>query len=708
MTIVSDRAVDPGEANAGAAAKEGKRGSSNGFRLARLDRGADSQYPAVATGGAPYKDSAAGGQLTEIIVTAQKRSERLQDIPVAVSVASGAELLDRGQSQLVDYAAYMPGINITPLGSPGQQTVTLRGISSATATSAISTYLDDAPMGGSSGWVNASTTLLDLLPYDLDRVEVLRGPQGTLYGAGSMGGLIKYVLKAPSTRDFAAVVGAEAIIIDGAGNMGYSYRARVNAPVIDDVLGVSVSVFGRTTPGYMTNQYSGLRDTNKDRQYGARVAALWTPSSELSVKLTALTQTIEVDDLALRQFANTTAVANKDGAVIVAPSAPLPEFTENMAFLAPFNQRTNFYAATIDWNAGPFDVVSATAWSSQRTFYEMDTTPQLGTILQYLGGTGPGLVQFGTTFGLDKFSQEFRLMSHQGKAVEWLMGAFVTHESSSNFQYYKAFNYDYTPMTGDLAYPPGLLLVNLPDIYDEYAAFGDLTWKLTDAFGVSAGARYSHNDQNLNWYVAPGPLGLEAGNLHFGAHEGVFTWMGSAEYHFDKDVMAYARVATGYRPGGVNSPIAGIPVTYDSDSLISYELGLKSTFLDRKAQVDLAIYHVDWKDVQLSAFTAADLGYFTNGGRAVSQGVEFCLDVLAGSRTDPGSQCCLYRFPLDFGDCSGQLPPDRIPAARHTEGERLPDGRLAGRCPAIGRLTSAVAIATSRTSISPWSNRPRR
>jgi iron complex outermembrane receptor protein len=616
-------AADAGAAGAGSAAKEGKRDSSNGFQLAQLDHGASSPHSAVAVNAAPAKEPALSGQLMEIIVTAQKRAERLQDIPVAVSVESGAELLNRGQSQLADYAAYMPGVNITPLGSPGQETVTLRGISSATATSAISTYLDDAPMGGSSGWVNASTTLLDLLPYDLDRVEILRGPQGTLYGAGSMGGLIKYVLKAPSTHNLEAAVGAEAMMIDGAGNLGYTYRARVNAPVIEDVLGVSFSVFGKTTPGYMTNQYNGLRDTNKNRQYGARIAALWTPSSELSVKLTALTQTIEVDDLALRQFANSTAVANKDGAVIVAPTAPLPAFTENVAFLAPFDQRTNFFAATVDWNAGPFDVVSATAWSSQRTFYAMDTTPQLGTILQYLGGTGPGLVQFGTTFGLDKFSQEFRLMSPQGNAVEWLVGTFVTHENSSNFQYYKAFNPDFTPMTGPLAYPPGLLLVNLPDIYDEYAAFGDLTWKVTDAFSLSGGARYSHNDQDLNWYVAPGPLGLVTGNLHFGSHEGVFTWMASAEYHFDKDVMAYARAATGYRPGGVNAPIADIPVTYDSDSLISYELGLKSTFLDHKAQIDLAVYHVDWKDVQLSATNAEALSYFTNGGQAVSQGVEF-------------------------------------------------------------------------------------
>jgi outer membrane receptor protein involved in Fe transport len=559
--------------------------------------------------------------LDEVVVTANKRIQNVQEVASSVSVESGDKLVERGQSQLADYAAYMPGFNVTNLGAPGLTSVSLRGISTGAATSAVGTYLDDTPMGGSSAWANSATTLLDMLPYDLDRLEVLRGPQGTLYGAGSMGGLIKYVLKAPSTTDYQAKVGAELNTIDGAGRTGHAYLARVSAPVLDNVLGVSLSVFDKVTPGFMTNAYTGEQDTNRAQQYGARLAALWTPTSTVSVKFTGLTQTIEDDDIAVKQYANSVRLPNANGAVILQPTDPLPDLTENEAFESPYVQRLNYYAATVDWDAGLFNVVSATSWSSQRSSATENFTEALGPILPLIGGTAPGLARIDYDFGLDKFTQEFRLVSPTGKTFEWLAGVFVTHENSFNNQAGRAFNFNYTPMTS-LAYPPGFFDAQLPELYDEYAAFGDATWNVTDQFSVSAGARYAHNDQNWNAVVAPGPLVNEIGLIHVGTHEGVATWMANAEYRFYKDTMTYARVATGYRPGGPNSPLAGIPPSVGADRLINYELGLKSTFLEHKAQVDAAVYRIDWTDIQLNA-TTNNLTYVANGGKAISQGVEF-------------------------------------------------------------------------------------
>jgi len=553
--------------------------------------------------------------LTEIVVTANKRAENLQDVAASVSVENGAQLIQRGQTQLTDYAAYMPGFNVSSNGSPGLASVSLRGISSNTSTTAIGTYVDDTPIGSSSGWAGGAGTLLDMLPYDLDRIEVLRGPQGTLYGAGAMGGLIKYVLKAPSTTEVEANVGADVSTIDGAGNAGYSYRARVNVPVIGEVLGVSLSIFDKKTPGFMTDVYTGERDTNRASQYGARLAALWTPSSDLSVKVTALTQNIEANDLAVKEFANGTAVPNADSALILAPTAPLPRFTENYAFLTPYDQRINYFSATIDWTAGLFDVVSATSWSSQRSYNEFDTTPLYGPLLPLLGG-GPGLTNYVSFFGLDKFTQEFRLVSPKERTIEWMLGVFDTHESSTGSNADDVFNLNYTPVS------PSLFYDNQPETFDERAVFGNLTWNIGDAFSITGGARYAKNDQDINFYVAPGPFVSETGLIHIGTHEGAFSWMGSAEYHLDKDSMVYARVATGYRPGGPNSPIPGIPTTYGVDSLINYELGLKSTFLDKKALVDFALYHIDWKNIQLIAVNNLDLSYLANGGKAATQGVE--------------------------------------------------------------------------------------
>jgi iron complex outermembrane receptor protein len=556
--------------------------------------------------------------LVEIVVTANKREENVQNVASSVSVETGEKLIERGQTGLADYAAYMPGFNVSSQGTPGQSSVELRGISTGTSTSAIGTYLDDVPMGATSGWVNAATTLLDMLPYDLERLEVLRGPQGTLYGAGSMGGLIKYVLKAPSTTNLEATVGAETNHIDGTGSAGYAAQARVNIPVIEHALGVSVSVFGRREPGFMQNDFNGERDTNESKMYGARVAALWTPTDTLSVKLQALTQNIEARDAALRQFASSVSVSGS--ALVVAPTDPLPKYHESIAFGAPYDQRIDLYQATVDWNPGPVSVVSATSYSSQRSYYQVDGSYALGPYLGLFGGPGPGLLAYEGFFGLDKITQELRVLSPQDSTIEWLAGVFVTHENSTNTQGYVPYNLNYTPMTGAIAFP-NFFYATLPEQYDEYAGFADITWHVTDAFSLGAGGRYAHNDQNDNWFVQPGPLVNETGDVHLASHEGVFTWMADARYQFSKDLMIYFRVATGYRPGGPNSPIAGIPQTVGADKLINYELGVKSQFLDHKATINAAIYRIDWHDIQLIA-TKNSLSFFANGGKSVSQGLE--------------------------------------------------------------------------------------
>src|SRR5262249_39214847 len=162
-------------------------------------------------------------------------------------------------------------------------------------------------------------------------------------------------------------------------------------------------------------------------------------------------------------------------------------------------------------------------------------TQQLGPFLGFFGGTGPGIAVFAGQFGLNKFTQEFRLASPSGARVEWLLGTFYTHENSYNNQQGLAFNFDGTPMAGPTL-PAGFFDAQLPELYDEYAGFGQATWHATEAFSVSAGARYAKNDQNWNEYNPPGPLLNESGLQHVGTHESAFTWMGGLEYRFTKDI----------------------------------------------------------------------------------------------------------------------------------------------------------------------------
>jgi iron complex outermembrane recepter protein len=562
--------------------------------------------------------------LQEVVVTANKRAENMQDVASAVSVESGAQLMDRGLKNLADYAGDIPGLNIVGNGSPGQTSVEIRGISSNTRTSAVGTYLDDTPIGSSGGWALGSSTLLDMLPYDLERIEVLRGPQGTLYGEGAMGGLIKYVLKTPSTSDFDAEVGGSLSTIDGAANAGYSLRARVNTPIIPDVLGISLSAFGEQTPGYIDNTFTGQTNTNLDRQYGGRLAALWRPASNLSVKFTALAQIIEADDSAFRQFTSTTPAPNAGNSLLVTPQNPLPDMTENVPFPASYEQHLYYTAATVDWNLAPFDFVSATSWSKQTSLLWGDTTPLYGGLLPFIGGSGAGITNSIDNFGLNKFTQEFRLVSPKGNALEWMAGVFATRERSFHFFYAQAFTPQYQPEPG-IGFPPGLFDAAYPESFDEYATFGNLTWNITDAFSLTGGARYAYNRQRIVFDILPAPFWPPPlpQFTPIETHQGVPTWMGSAQYRFSGNVMGYARVATGYRTGGPNSPLPNVPLTYKSDTLINYELGLKSTFLENRALVDVAVYRINWKDIQLTALsTPGDYNYETNGGRALSQGVE--------------------------------------------------------------------------------------
>src|SRR5882757_31137 len=579
----------------------------------------------AASGADTSGTTSAAVVLEEITVTANKRAESAQDVAGSVSVAKGDQLVGKGLTSLADYAQKVPGLNVMNSGTPGQNAVSIRGISSNTSTSAVGTYLDDTPIGSSSGWARGSATLLDMLPYDVDRIEVLHGPQGTLYGEGSMGGLIKYVLKTASTTEFQANVGADLLTIDGAGKIGHALRGRVNLPLINDVLGVSVSAFDQITPGYVTNVFAGggARDANEYHQYGGRMAALWQPTSNLSVKLTALEQVTEADDAAVKQFSNVTSVPNAAGAVIVAPINPLPDLTESVAFPARYDQHLYYTAATIDWNPGPVDFVSATSWSRQRSYTQFDLTPFFGTVLPYVGGTAPGLVQAADPFGLDKFTQELRLLSPTGGTIEWLGGVFYTNERSKNAFSYNVFTPTYQ---SDPAFPApgGLFNSTYPGSFHEAAVYGNATWNITRALSVTGGARYAKNSQAVHFTTLTGPFypPYLQNNQTIGSSDSVTTWMADAKYRFTPDLMAYLRVATGYRPGGPNSPLPGIPLTVGSDSLTNYELGIKSTFLDRRVELDFDVYHINWKDIQLTAVSPSGLSYLDNGGKAVSNGVE--------------------------------------------------------------------------------------
>jgi outer membrane receptor protein involved in Fe transport len=566
------------------------------------------------------------GGLDEIVVTGARDRDALssvedvQNVAASVSVVSGSTLEAQKFEQLSDYAAYLPGVNVASYGSPGNSQVLLRGVSSFTEAATGGYYLDDTPMGASGPWASACCYILDLMPYDLDRLELLRGPQGTRYGADSESGLIRFVLKEPSVSAFEAHVGADTGAINGASSAAASLRFMVNAPIVRDMLAVRVSAYDSYTPGYIDNAYSGAKDVNAVRQSGERISLLWRPAASVSVKVTALWPRIHSDSEADVSSNGVAIVADAGDAYIVKASASYGDLTDHHAFLQPFSKSIDYYAATVHWNPGSLEVVSATAWSRTQTHSVFDQTLINGANFPQGSGGPPALSVFHRDINLEKFSEELHVASPRGRRVEWLLGGFYTHESVSDLRALYAFDTSYQPIA---AFAPVASATAVLNTFSESAAFGELTWHVTGQIDLTGGIRYAHNDQQFT--ATDSGVVDEPAYTAGRSAEGVTTWMTSASYRFTPDVMLYGRVATGSQPGSSNG--IGVPPV-NAETVTNYEMGLKSEFLDRMALMDLSVFYMDWKDIQLGmCFDGGGCGY-GSGADAVSRGLE-----LSGSYT---------------------------------------------------------------------------
>jgi iron complex outermembrane recepter protein len=566
--------------------------------------------------------------IDEVIVSAWRDLEQsnaahdLQTVPDSISVLSGASLRAKGLEQLGDYASYIPGMNVVPGGMPGQAYVIIRGIQPFTDGAPVAYYLDDVPIGGSGPWANASGLPLDLLPYDLERFEVLRGPQGTLYGAGSEAGVVQYVLKRPNLSEFGASVGADLNAIHNAAKPGESLRATANVPIVEGALAVRAGAYGVYTPGYIDNLYSGASGINVLRQYGGRLAALWQPDETFSVRVSALWYRIRGGSASQIYSVGAAIMPHAGAAYFSQPIGTYPDLDTDIALLEPQHKTLDLYSATARWTPSAIDIVSTTAWSRSQADSAADvTSAYVNYYPLYSGGAVPaGLALSDRQLGLRKFSEELHILSPRQRRIEWMLGGFYTDERASDLQSTYALDKAYQPIA---FFAPGLGLASYSPTYRERALFGDLTWHLGARLDLSAGIRYAHNNQEFTssysaWNV---PILYDFGQ----SSESATTWMASAASRVTPQMMLYARVATGSQPGGPQGTQPGIPPTVKAETVLNYEVGLKGGSLDERALIDLAVFYLDWKDVQISAYNSVQgffLGFFSNAGRANSQGVE--------------------------------------------------------------------------------------
>jgi outer membrane receptor protein involved in Fe transport len=613
----------------------------------------------VAAGPLARADEASATQpsastLQEVVVTAQKREERLFDVPMAVTAITSDQLQRQQIVSLADLQSQVPGLSLTSI-EPGTTRLTLRGQNVGGVGSTVTTYIDDTPFGSSNALVNGFGFTGDFDTWDLARVEVLRGPQGTLYGAGSEGGLLKYVTNAPDPTKFAAAaqVGGEDVTQGQAGGIG---KGMINLP-IGDRAAFRLSGYYQKLPGYIDDPSLGEKDINHGYRSGVRAAFLVNVTDSLSIRLNAFGQ-----DLHTNGSPSTDVVGATN--LITAPANQLQpqngDFNQQRFINEPNTFKYRIYSGTLNWNIG---------WGNFTSITSYGTTDQNGisdaTSFAAAPGAGPGTGTYGdvatsllplvpppppagatATAGLaetqatniKKWTQEFRLASTSVQALEWQLGAFYTHESSALDQTLPLFYIPtqvYVPLPQALG-GPSFENASLDSLYREFAAFAQFTYHFSPQWDLAFGGRWSENKQSANESVTGvlptlkgTPQQLTSGN----SSDTDFTYSIAPRWHVSKDTMVYGRVATGYRPGGPNDlPFdapPSVPRTYQADETTNYELGVRTDLLERRLSVDVAAFLVDWKKIQLFEFVQAagtpGFGINANGGTARSKGLEWTL-----------------------------------------------------------------------------------
>jgi len=560
--------------------------------------------------------------LQEVVVTAQKRSEKLHDVPMGVTAVTSDDLQKQQLVDFQDLQSKVPGLTAEQI-QPGQTRLSIRGQNVGGVGSTVTTYIDDVPFGSSNALANGSIVTGDFDTWDLQRVEVLRGPQGTLYGAGSEGGLLKYVTNRPdpSQEAGAVEVGYQDI---AHGETGTSTKGMLNMP-IGSSAAIRLTGIYSGEPGWVNDPSLGTNYINEGYKEGLRADFLINATDNFSIRLNAFGQNLHTDGT---PYTDVIGAAGNPAAPPANQLQPQNGYYNQTRFTGePSTFEYRIYSATLDWNLGWGHLASITSYgtSVQNLYVDATSVPIAGTFtfgdLASAVLKVPAGVAETNDLHVGKFTEELRLASSGAQPLEWQVGAFFTRELSTLDQSLPTFLIPSQANTG----LPGLEVVSLDATYKEFSGFGEVTYHFNPAFDLALGGRWSENKQDTDQTI--GGLLVNPPQLSGGSSTGTdFTYSIAPRWHISQDTMAYARVATGYRPGGPNALApgtpAGVPTSYESDSTINYELGTRTALWDNRLSIDVAAFLVDWKKIQLLEIVD-NFGVNANGGTAESKGIEW-------------------------------------------------------------------------------------
>jgi iron complex outermembrane recepter protein len=572
---------------------------------------------------------ATGEDEEAIIVTAQRRQEALVDVPINLQVVTADVLTQTGIENGRDLVRLVPGLSATGPGGRQNTRLVLRGLRTGNDSGKPTTtsYIDEVQID-----LPFRSTPLDIRLLDVERVEVLRGPQGTLYGGGAIGGTIRYISKKPDSSNFEGeVLGS----LSGTRNGGTNYEigGKLNVPLATDKLALRANIGYANTDGFIENAFSGEKNINFEKTINSRIALRATPTENFTATLTHYYQQGRYGS----------------GSIIIEGFGPrrtskeLPERQRDSAHLANL---------TLDYDFGFATLTSTTSYVRERLRSTSDATPFVRDAL-YAGLVPDPTVDLPRFTALSSsrqkartWTQEVRLVSPDDQKLSWIVGAYYNQTKGRDR------NQETVPLGFDgqedfetfLGFPlldGNEFLYALSIKERQIAAFGELKYQFTDAFQATLGGRVfnfksSGSSFAIDQWLPDGrdpatglarfdPIDDEVSSGRTKDTDTVFKL--NLSYDFD-DALVYATVAQGYRDGGFNSvgSNTGVPTSqlrFKPDSIVSYEVGGRTQFLGNKGYLSASAFYIDWKDIQTTTFTDLGFGFQGNAGKARSLGFEF-------------------------------------------------------------------------------------
>ncbi|HEY0682629.1 MAG TPA: TonB-dependent receptor [Steroidobacter sp.] len=593
--------------------------SGPAIHLARAEMNAQAEPQQSAAPAARNTNTASsaeglGESLYEVIVTATKRPERARDIAGSVSAMSGAQLEAIGAQSMQDYLTRTPGV-VFNAGPLGDSTAIIRGVGTSVG--------KDQGQGPTGYYINEipltepgyAVAIPDVDTFDVERVEVLRGPQGTLFGSSALGGAINYVAREASTEGFDAALQTSASSTHHSdGDIGYAGKGMINVP-LSDTFAIRGVAYYRTEAGYLDNVGTGRKATNEQTDKGGRFSAVWTPAEGTKFSLLSLYDKNHTPDFGYRY-------------------PQLGEFVRDTLVNEPVEYELQLHSLRLDQDLGFATLTALVGYSEKERSLTNDFT-EFYSVLPPIDDDTPGEVLPNPTPYLDtgtseNRSYELRLASPKGEKFDYLIGVMGTSTDKTFKDYitsegsYEILSVNRNPadLRGDMFYWG----VGRTD-GEEKAVFGEANYRFTDQWTLTFGGRWFDTEVNsqavYSGVLYPGSLTLPRGHQT----EDGFAPKVSLAWRRDDDLMVYALASKGYRFGNPNTifPLDGFntPSGWETDSLWNYEIGMRNSFLDRRVQTDFTVFLIDWSDLQVRLYRPDDVTYGANAGEARNIGQEF-------------------------------------------------------------------------------------